>query len=137
MVTELISHENIDYMLDDPLKNFILTNFKYDCVPNFTGGEIYLSSLVDSLICQSLFNNSLIALLKALIVGSTGTKRMGNRNSIDGDFSNVKTSNLYHFSVPANFVDKKYSKLFNYLTTRLLMMPIGIYRTEMVDLNVF
>jgi len=24
VVTELISHENIDYMLDDPLKNFIL-----------------------------------------------------------------------------------------------------------------
>jgi len=131
VVTELVSHENIDYMLDDPLKNFILKNFKYDCAPIFTGGEIYLSSLVDSLICQSLFNNSLIALLKALIIGSSDTKhfKTRNRNSIDGDFSNVKTSNLYHFSVPAGFVDKKYSKLFNYLTTRLLMMPIGIYRT--------
>ena len=138
VVTELITHENIDYMLDDPLLYFILREFKYDCTPIFTGGEIYLSSLMDSLICQSLFNNSLITVLKSLIIGSdTNQNKSKKKNSIDGDFRNVNTSNLYHFGVPAMFVDKKYSKLFNYLTTRLLMIPIGLYRRDVVDLNSF
>lgn len=86
-----------------------------------------------------MFNNSLITVLKSLIIGSTDTNQSKNKkkNSIDGDFRNVKTSNLYHFSVPVMFVDKKYSKLFNYLTTRLLMIPIGLYRSDTVDLNSF
>lgn len=57
-------------MLDDPLLYFLMQNYSYDCTPIFTGGEIYLSSLMDSLICQALYNKSLITVLKSLIIGS-------------------------------------------------------------------
>ena len=49
-----------------------------------------------------------------------------------GNFSNVKASNLYHVRVPEQFHKKKYSKLFDYLTTRRYMIPLGLYRTDKV-----
>lgn len=57
--------------------------------------------------------------------------------SIDGDFSHVKTSNLYHVGVPAAYVSRKYSKLFDYLTTRRYMIPLGLYRSTKVDFRSF
>lgn len=56
-------------------------------------------------------------------------------NFSDGDFSNVKASNLYHVRVPEQFHKKKYSKLFDYLTTRRYMIPLGLYRTDKVQIS--
>lgn len=55
----------------------------------------------------------------------------------DGDFSNIKTSNLYHVKVPSQFINKKYSKLFDYLATRRFMIPLGLYRTDKVSYTSF
>lgn len=51
------------------------------------------------------------------------------------DFSHVATSNLYHIKVPAYYIGKRYGKLFDNLTTRRAMIPLGLYRTGRVDLN--
>ena len=55
----------------------------------------------------------------------------------DGDFSNVKTSNLYHVRVPPQYYNKKYPKLFDYLATRRFMIPLGLYRNEKVCYSSF
>ena len=34
--------------------------------------------------------------------------------------------------VPDSFEKKKYSKLFDYLTTRRYMIPLGLYRTDRI-----
>tara|TARA_B110000285_G_scaffold47072_1_gene53020 strand:+ start:1528 stop:1854 length:327 start_codon:yes stop_codon:yes gene_type:complete len=39
--------------------------------------------------------------------------------------------------VPKEFVDRKYSKLFDSLTTRRHIIPIGLYRSVTVDLNAY
>ena len=49
----------------------------------------------------------------------------------------MKTSNLYHVKVPSQFANRKYSSLFDYLTTRRFMIPIGLYRRQMVNYNQF
>ena len=49
----------------------------------------------------------------------------------------MKTSNLYHVKVPSQFTNRKYSSLFDYLTTRRFMIPIGLYRRQMVNYNQF
>jgi hypothetical protein len=59
----------------------------------------------------------------------------GKSKREDGDFTNVKTSNLYHVEVPKQFIGKKYSKLFEYFTSRCAMIPLGLYRTEKVNLH--
>ena len=53
------------------------------------------------------------------------------------DFSKVTTSNLYQVNVPKQYSGKKYSKLFDYLTTRRNMIPIGLYRKQKFDMAKF
>lgn len=69
VVTELIKEDNIAYMLDDPRLNFLMSEYGYDKTPIFTSGEIYLSSLMDSLICQAYYNSELTTVLRQLIIG--------------------------------------------------------------------
>ena len=54
----------------------------------------------------------------------------------DGDFSFIKSSNLYHYSVPKRFLGLKYKQLFKYLVMMRSMIPLGIYRTERVSFKV-
>ena len=51
VVTELINQNNIAFLLDNPLMFPFFKFYKYDQTPVFTCGEVYLSSLMDSLIC--------------------------------------------------------------------------------------
>ena len=108
--------------------------YKYDQTPVFTCGEVYLSSLMDSLICQAYYNSALINVLKSLLIGDR-TKKSGNSSKRDDqDFSHVPTSNMYHIQVPQYYINKRYQKLFDNLTTRRQMIPLGLYRTTRVNL---
>lgn len=60
IVTELVNHENIAFLLNNPLLYHLLIQFNYDQTPVFASGEVYLSSLMDSLICQAYYNPALI-----------------------------------------------------------------------------
>ena len=65
---------------------------------------------------------------------TTGGESTGSSFN-DGDFSNVKASNLYHVKVPQSYWGKKYSKLFDNLTTRRYMIPLGLYRTDKISFS--
>lgn len=69
VVTELIKEDNIAFMLDDPRLYYLMREYGYDKTPIYTKGEIYLSSLMDSLLCQAYYNSELTTVLKQLIVG--------------------------------------------------------------------
>ena len=66
--------------------------------------------------------------------GSQQSKHIKNR---DTDFSHVNTSNLYLIQVPKSYDGKRYSKLFDELTTRRFMIPLGLYRAIEVNLRVY
>ena len=53
----------------------------------------------------------------------------------DTDFSHVQKSNLYQIKVPSYYWHRTYDKLFDNLTTRRYMIPLGLYRTGTVNLN--
>ena len=56
---------------------------------------------MDYNICQAFYNPSLTTVLQHLIIGETSKlKKEVGKNCIDGDFSNVKTSNLYLIKIP-------------------------------------
>ena len=152
VVTELIAQDNIAFLMDNPLLYNLMKKYEYDQTPTFASGEVYLSSLMDSLICQAYYNPALPTVLKQLVVGENkkSKKRKGgwlnsggfssinellgsNRLIADGDFSNIKTSNLYHLPVPDEFVDMPYSKLFSFLAKKRHIIPLGLYRTETVS----
>ena len=60
VVTELVNQENIAFLLDDPLLYHFMRAFDYDQTPVFASGEVYLSSLMDCLVCQAYYNNELL-----------------------------------------------------------------------------
>jgi len=82
VVTELINQENIAYLLDDPMLFQLMNKYNYDQTPTFASGEAYLSSLMDSLICQAFYNSALTIVLRHLIVGDSkkGRKRAQGGN---------------------------------------------------------
>jgi potassium large conductance calcium-activated channel subfamily M alpha protein 1 len=149
VVTELISKKNIAFLLDDPLLYNIMKDYDYDQTPTFASGEVYLSSLMDSLICQAYYNPALITVLSKLLVGDMRHQKkspslsqgqqplnslLGDTNiRQDGDFSYFKTSNLYHYKVPKEYYGMKYKALFKQLVTKRFMIPLGIYRMEKVS----
>ena len=140
VVTELINKDNIAFLLDNPLLYHFMRQFDYDQTPVFASGEVYLSSLMDCLVCQAYYNHELITVLKQLIIGETKKSSSSSTKRIkiqDTDFSHVPTSNLYHIKVPRKYIGKKYSKLFDALTTRMFMIPMGLYRTAEVNLKAF
>ena len=51
VVTELINQNNIAYLLENPLLYPFMNEYGFDQTPTFASGEVYLSSLMDSLIC--------------------------------------------------------------------------------------
>jgi len=94
---------------------------------------------MDCLVCQAYFNHELITVLRQLIIGESKKPSSSNKRIRiqDTDFSHVPTSNLYHIKVPSKYVGKKYSKMFDSLTTRMFMIPMGLYRTAEINLKVY
>lgn len=140
VVTELVNQENIAFLLDDPLLYHFMRAFDYDQTPVFASGEVYLSSLMDCLVCQAYYNNELLIVLRQMIIGEAKKSNSSSSKRIkiqDTSFSHVPTSNLYHIKVPEKYVGKKYSKLFDALTTRMFMIPMGLYRTTEVNLKAY
>ena len=60
-----------------------MKKYEYDQTPTFASGEVYLSSLMDSLLCQAYYNPALPTVLKQLIVGENKKKKK-RVNSING-----------------------------------------------------
>ena len=59
----MIHFDNIAFLLDDPVLYQFKNMYQYDQTPVFASGEVYLSSLMDSLICQATYNQALIAVV--------------------------------------------------------------------------
>lgn len=108
VVTELINQNNTAFLLEDPLLYHFLDAYEYDKTPVFTSGEVYLSSLMDSLVCQAYYNQALITVLNQLIIGDPNESTTKNKRFKiqDTDFSHVQTSNLYHIPVPKYYHGK-------------------------------
>jgi hypothetical protein len=90
---------------------------------------------MDSLICQAYYNQALITVLKSIMGEVKRSGSADKKSAKDIDFSRVQRSNLYQIKVPKLYHGKGYNKLFDNLTTRRFMIPLGLYRTTRVNLN--
>ena len=100
IVTELVCPQNLVFILPQPKDYAIMRKYGFAQTPTFASGEIYISSVIDSLICQAYYNSALITVLHQLLVGNinyAGSKKKD-------EFSEIKTSNLYHLPVSKAFI---------------------------------
>ncbi len=127
IVTELVEHTNIDF-LDADVSN--LNTSATLSLQMEAAGCVYVSSMLDTLICQSFYNPSITRVLSKLVAGTDPVlDSMPNKEEPSIIADNIKESHLFSIQVPDNFVDKRYADLFAYLI-RLeeKLLPIGILR---------
>lgn len=100
IVTELVCPQNLVFILPHPKDYAVMRKYGYAQTPTFASGEIYFSSVIDSLICQSYYNSALIMVLNQIIVGNINYTASKKKD----EYSDIKTSNLYHLPVSKAFI---------------------------------
>ena len=91
----------------------------------FASGEIYISTMLDTLICQAFYNPFITSILDQLIMGNA------NLTGIEKKLHNsmkLQQSNLFMINIPAKFVEKRFGELFDSLVLDNKIIPIGLYR---------
>ncbi|CAI2372794.1 unnamed protein product [Moneuplotes crassus] len=132
IITELYSHENLAY-LDDPTIYHVMNDYGYDQTPTFAAGQVYSSSLMDSLVCQACYNSALITVLRQLVIGEARKSFQKKNMMIFGkEFNKIKSSNLYHVKVPSNLVGENFGTLYKEFALEKQMIPLGLYRTDII-----
>ena len=94
----------------------------------YTAGEVYISSIIDTLTAQACYNPSIITILQQILVGRTE----GNSNPLEEFLEDrfkdeFVQSNIWQIPVPEEMINKTYEKLFKFLLDKGLV-PIGLYR---------
>lgn len=97
----------------------------------FAAGEIFISHLLDSLMCQAFYNRGITDILEQMIMGSASTPVEIMKVF---RYLNLSICSLNLISIPAacsaaaHFID-----VFEYCVTQKNMIPIAIYRRHTDD----
>ena len=86
----------------------------------FAAGAVYVDSLQDKLAVQAYYNPNLLRVIRELVVGQAEEETYPEPN--------VTPSHLTCTPVPARFHGKSYIQLFQYLISKQMQIPLGLYR---------
>jgi hypothetical protein len=135
IVTDLISTENIEYLLN---KKFVKTlSFRkdflplYEYTPLFASGEVFFPGIIDRITCQSYFNPHILAILKKLMIGG-GSSKNKKLHRLEEDL-NIPDSVLWLIKVPESLINETFEKLFNHLIKGSFLISLGLYRKNIID----
>jgi len=126
IMTELVYDSNIEFLLpDNELKKFNHGEIKFVNTSVFSSGEVYVSSLIDTLTCQAYYNKYIVTIIGQLLTGG--------RNTINHNISYIcqnvglKSSNLWHMDIPTKFINKTFLELFISFCEKGII-ALGLYR---------
>ena len=126
IMTELVYDSNIEFLLpEEELSKFNHGAISYAKTSVFSSGEVYVSSLIDTLTCQAYYNKHIITIIGQLI--------NGGRNSLNHNLSYIcqnvglKSSNLWHMDIPTKFINKTFLELFTSFCEKGII-ALGLYR---------
>jgi len=130
IMTELVYDSNIEFLLPKyELENLkkINNRLTYETTSLFSAGEVYLSSIIDTLTCQAYYNPHIVTIIQQLL---TGGKNNATNFTMRGICENVglKTSNLWQIMIPERFINKTFSELFCELAEQEYLIALGLYR---------
>lgn len=127
IMTELIYASNIEFLLPNiELLNLKVYNTKYESTSLFAAGEVYISSIIDTLTCQAYYNPHIVTVLHQLLTGGKNNLSAGIRGICEN--VGLKQSNLWQISIPEEFINKEFVELYSYLSEDWNMIPLGLYR---------
>ena len=81
-MTELIYDSNIEYILpDSEIRKFNHGEILYVNTSVFSSGEVYVSSIIDTLTCQAYYNKHIITIVNQLLIDG--------KNSLSHNLSSI------------------------------------------------
>ncbi|GBG31892.1 Calcium-activated potassium channel subunit alpha-1 [Hondaea fermentalgiana] len=127
---ELAVQTNISYLADeDKLRSCgIKASDRYMYVPPFAAGQIYTSSVLDTLSGQSYYNHKLIDILHQLVIGQSPESASRWQQETGHLVANaIHSSELHMIPVPPELHNKTYGDLVGYLNKQEII-PLGLRR---------
>ena len=137
IIAELISVSAISFLNSEKNDENIIKEQGYWLSPSFAVGEIFIGSMLDTLICQAFYNPFITNIIKQLIMGSSGSNFSTNfLNKLNE--KKIWQSTLYLLPIREELnrlcykdIQKNmfYRELFDFFVKNN-MVPIGLYRNN-------
>lgn len=126
IMTELVYQSNIEYLLpQEELSRIDPNNIQYERTSVFSSGEVYISSIIDSLTCQAYYNKHIVTIIHQLLTGSKHTTNPTLKIILEN--IGLKSSNFWQIDIPDKFITKTFGELYDEFCDNNLI-PIGLYR---------
>jgi len=123
IITDLASTSTINFLIQGKDEN--LEKYGYSISKPFAAGEIYFSSLLDTLLCQAYYSPKITEILDQLIMGSANTSE--KLSKIYKQF-NLSQCSLTSVDVP-DIKNLSFENLFEYFVKVHNTIPIGVYKS--------
>jgi len=135
IIAELVSVSALSFLNSNSDENLIKQG--YWLSPSFAVGEIFIGSMLDTLICQAFYNPFITEILKQLIMGSAGSN-YSNNFQMKLMEKKITQSTLYLLSINEELTrlgyrdlkkNMKYKEIFDFFVKNN-MVPIGLHRNN-------
>ena len=128
ILTELVYESNIEFLLPNyPFKG------DYKLSTLYSAGEVYISSIIDTLTCQSYYNQYIVEILQQILKGVSEEEDEELRDIMKAH-PDLNQSILWQIPVPQGCVGKNFDFLYNFfLKEKLICM--ALYRMRGVTDN--
>ena len=123
IITDLASTSTINFLIEKKDEN--LEKYGYSISKPFAAGEIYFSSLLDTLLCQAYYSPKITEILDQLIMGSANTSE--KLSKVYKQF-NLSQCSLTSIDVP-DIKKLSFENLFEYFVKVHNTIPIGVYKS--------
>ena len=123
IVTELESMSNLAFLVQD--NDTISQNTNYYASKPFASGEIYVGSLLDSLMCQAYYNQKVMDILDQFIMGSANTP--ANILKIYQQL-NLSMCSINTVEIPKSCTSYVFWNVFEHCLKHYNMILIGVYK---------
>jgi potassium large conductance calcium-activated channel subfamily M alpha protein 1 len=137
IIAELISVSALSFLNSEDNDENIIKEQGYWLSPSFAVGEIFIGSMLDTLMCQAFYNPFITNIIKQLIMGSAGSNYSINFQNKLND-KKISQSTLYLLPIKDELVRLGirdiqktifYRELFD-IFLKNNMIPIGLYRNS-------
>ena len=128
IVTELAQMSAVAFMINE--NTDVLQQTGYYASKPFAAGEIFVGSLLNSLMCQAYYNPKIVDIIDQMIMGSANTSAeiMKIYKAM-----NLSISSLNLVEIPRGCDSLIFSNVFEYCVKNRNMVPVGVYKRHTDD----
>lgn len=140
-LVEIVDAESMKFLAHKPQDDDVPSSMW----PQFCAGQVYLATTLDTLMCQTFYNKSMLSLLVRLISTTAGVDAdvavqrpsmtmLGGGDLVgesdaretDSASSYVENANVVQMRVPTPYINREYRDLFMELVLTRSVLPLGL-----------